>query len=47
MQQIITSYVINSVFGPGNEYLNVTVRADPSKFKHGDLVKVTIENIAD
>ena len=45
MQQIITSYVKNNVWGPDDEYLTVTVQVDSSKFKRGDLVKVTVDKL--
>ena len=45
MQQIITSYVKNNVWDPGDEYLTVTVQVDSSKFKRGDLVKATVDKL--
>ena len=47
MQQIITSHVKNNVWGPRDEYLTVEVQVDSSKFKRGDQVKATIENVGD
>ena len=45
--QTNTSYVKNNVWGLGDEYLTVEVQVDSSKFKRGDYVKVTVENITD
>ncbi|MCK5012736.1 MAG: hypothetical protein KAS66_02865 [Candidatus Omnitrophica bacterium] len=45
--QTNTSYVKNNTWGIDDEYLTVDVQVDSSKFKRGDHVKVTIENIAD
>ena len=45
MTQQSTSHVKNNVLGPGDEYLTVTVQVDSSKFKRGDLVKVTIDKL--
>lgn len=43
MNEIITSYVKNNVWGPDDEYLTVTVQVDSLKFKKGDVVKVTVD----
>ena len=43
--QMSTSHVQNNVWGSGDEYLTVTVQVDSSKFKRGDLVKVTIDKL--
>ena len=45
--QTNTSYVKNNVWGHGDEYLTVEVQVDSSKFKRGEHVNVTIENITD
>ena len=45
MQQQSTSHVKNNVWGPGDEYLTVEVQVDSSKFKCGDLVKVTVDKL--
>ena len=43
--QTITSYVKNNVWEPGDKYLTVEVQVDSSKFKRGDLVKVTVDKL--
>ena len=43
--QTITSYVKNNVWELGDEYLTVEVQVDSSKFKRGDLVKVTVDKL--
>lgn len=45
MQQQSTSHVKNNAWGPGDEYLTVEVQVDSSKFKRGDLVKVTVDKL--